>query len=1066
MLFESVHDAKLWDSSGDQSHSFHWGQPVMNKLVLAVLSDIHFSKSPTHPIAAREEMIASAIASAEVQPSAIVLLFSGDIADKGTTDDYAVAQEFVIGMRNRLTQRFPGVAIHILCVPGNHDLEHPEGSEEYRKGLIEGSGPTMRDPAANSFYLKRLLEPQLNYWEFARLQSVCSGSDHSPICSFYTVKLGPNEVRFNLLNTAILSQMKESQGSLVLPVPFLQELFTVNSVPHLTITVMHHPTYWIEDQTLTELRDLLGLHCEYVISGHEHFSSGYEIKPDLGQSIRYYESPALFDPKRPLKSAFRVLVLDMDASRERHFLFEWSTPTYKSKASLETSFEWREIESSRIASKSLRMNPAALAALNDPGVASPRRGEREAKLTDLFEYPDLQVRKDLKQKQAKLIKSSQVLAFLTDGGIKELHGAPLSGKTALSKALTLDIRAHGIAIPLWLDGKGVICSSIDEFEKLVRTAVRNQYSREQMDAYWQLPPERRCIIIDNWHLAAIRSDRRPEIYGWLTKFSSSAILLVDQTYQIRELVSVTKLTSAISDQVLQGITHLEIGNLSHVSRARLIHKFLRLRHTSESDTPEESTEAKKIETILSQLLGKDRLPAFAFFILCILQALTSNKTDAISGGSLGPLYELLILEALARERPDDRELPKKIVFLQEIAFYMWSQRTLSATTSEIRSLTERYTASSYVTLPTDRFLDELTAAKILEDMGGNYGFSYEQYLHYFVAHYFRDHIDEKDGDELRRAVDKMIDEISSPENSTIVMFLIYFEKEKERIIDRLVDNASRIYSAMSPARLESDGEEFSRFNAAPPEIHVDETPDVAGNREALRASKDVRDEKRMLAPNRELELAALRAYPYSENLPEHCKLHMASQSIYALGQVIRNFSANLSGEKKVEVLKQTYLLALRALARVMDICKSVIVGLQSLKTSESPDASILKLRRMGEELFVLIAQIYASHMCNAVSDSVGVADMDRAYIETVQELGSSVAVRMIDLTVQMNHFLGFPERQIRDLYQEVKSNAFSATTLQLLVVGYIMHHKLDEGMRNRTIMSIGLKPKALSALKA
>jgi hypothetical protein len=414
----------------------------MSKLVVAVLSDIHFSNSPTHPIAAREEKIAAAIASAEIQPSAIVLLFSGDIADKGRADDYAVAQQFVIGMRNRLTQRFPGVAIHVLCVPGNHDLQHPEGSEEYRKGLIEGSGPTMLDPTENSFYLTRLLEPQLNYWDFANLQGACPGSEPSRICSFYSVKLGENEVRFNLLNTAILSQITESQGSLILPISFLQESFAANSVPHLTITVMHHPTYWIEDQTLTVLRDLLGLHCEYVISGHEHFSSGYEVKADLGQSIRYYESPALFDPKNPLKSAFRVLVLDMDASRERHLLFEWSAPNYKSKAKLEKDFEWREIESSRIASKLLRMNPVALAALNSPGIASPHLSEGEAKLTDLFEYPDLQVRKDLKQ-QPKLIKGPQVLAFLTAGGIREVHGAPLSGKSALSKALVLDIGNQG-----------------------------------------------------------------------------------------------------------------------------------------------------------------------------------------------------------------------------------------------------------------------------------------------------------------------------------------------------------------------------------------------------------------------------------------------------------------------------------------------------------------------------------------------------------------------------------------------------------------------------------------------
>ena len=335
----------------------------MSKLVLAVLSDIHFSESSTHPIPARANAIASAIASAENQPSAIVLLLAGDIADKGLSAEYVIAEKFCDSLRKALAQRFSGIEVYFLCVPGNHDLEHPEGSEGYRKGVVEGGSSTMSNPGANAFYLEKLLEPQRNYWEFAKRLDLRLDGNYPQICSFFCVKVGSSEVHFNLLNSAILSQKTESQGSLVLPNSLISDLLAAKDGPHLTLTLMHHPTYWLQHQALTELRDLLALRCDYVTTGHEHFSSGYEVKNDFGQSIRYYESPALFDPRKPMNSAFRVLVLDLDASldtpREKQLIFEWKGSIYRPKSSPDLSPAWRDIETARIASKSLRMNSTA-----------------------------------------------------------------------------------------------------------------------------------------------------------------------------------------------------------------------------------------------------------------------------------------------------------------------------------------------------------------------------------------------------------------------------------------------------------------------------------------------------------------------------------------------------------------------------------------------------------------------------------------------------------------------------------------------------------------------------------
>jgi hypothetical protein len=66
------------------------------KFVLAALSDIHFTGDSTNPIPRRLDQICSAIASAEVMPDTIVLLFSGDIANKGKELEYQVADHIVM----------------------------------------------------------------------------------------------------------------------------------------------------------------------------------------------------------------------------------------------------------------------------------------------------------------------------------------------------------------------------------------------------------------------------------------------------------------------------------------------------------------------------------------------------------------------------------------------------------------------------------------------------------------------------------------------------------------------------------------------------------------------------------------------------------------------------------------------------------------------------------------------------------------------------------------------------------------------------------------------------------
>jgi hypothetical protein len=76
-------------------------------------------------------------------------------------------------------------------------------------------------------------------------------------------------------------------------------------------------------------------------------------------------------------------------------------------------------------------------------------------------------------------------------------------------------------------------------------------------------------------------------------------------------------------------------------------------------------------------------------------------------------------------------------------------------------------------------------------------------------------------------------------------------------------------------------------------------------------------------------------------------------------------------------------------------------------------------------------------------------------------LGKSIAIRFIDLTVQLNHFAGIPEVVIRDLHEDLRGNAFSSQILDLIVITHLMLRKVDADTFDRIRKALGLNRKEL-----
>jgi hypothetical protein len=681
-------------------------------------------------------------------------------------------------------------------------------------------------------------------------------------------------------------------------------------------------------------------------------------------------------------------------------------------------------------------------------------------LTELFVYPDLRLDDNDVRKTSTMVKGDQSLKFLCDCGVIVLRGGTFSGKTALSKSLCLDAHVALGRVPILLDGKEISDLNPEGFQKLLIRELKKQYRDADVDAYLQLPAAQKVVIVDNWHLARLTADQKNRIYKYLGETTSSSVLVVDELFQLRQIVIQATQTGVEIEENFH--RKGEIVGLSYVSRGQLINKWYQLRKDSAFDPPEVNNAAKVSEDQISGLLGKDNLPPYAFFVLCMLQAQESEKLESISGGSFGHYHEVLVITALTKNRTQLAQLDRKVAFCSEIAHYMWANKAEVISRDQIDQVAETYLQSHLMTLQVDTLLADLEDSRVLSKSEGHYQFSYAQFYFYFVARYIKEHLDGTDGAKLRAAVDEMIDNISSYRNSTIIMFLIFFANDRRHIIDRLQKNAALIYENVAPARLEKgDADAFiSRRDHLPPPS-VEDNPDLVKNRQEERVRKD-----EMAKRERSQIIGAEEAYQYSSDLSDQKKMHLAERNIDALGQVIRNFSASLPGDLKVSVLQSTYTLGLRTMARVL---KEVATYLEA-KTDElrAPEfswhiaenaMSITFLREEMEKILLVMGKLISIHYCKKISSCVGVSDNELAYQKTMDSLEPSVAIKLIDITIQMEHSRTFPEANVTALFSELRPNPFAIGILQFLVAMHLLVYKIDGPTRLRVARLAGLDAK-------
>lgn len=239
----------------------------------------------------------SGLAEKELAPAAVV--FSGDVAFSGKTDEYEIAGKFFDQVLKafRVEDRK-----RLFVVPGNHDVDWDLITPEHEKQIRAIRKDRFSEDSDRFFESKDLLRPFLE--KFRGYQTFSTGYlgkrfDEDEHCSADLVEVDGFKIGIASFNSAWLVTKDEGDEGIIkrqlLGVTPLLRTLPLLEDADLKIALFHHPWHWLLDSTQGRIERLLQKETDLIVYGHQ-------VKPDIkpGISLGGQEKPYCYIQGGPL----------------------------------------------------------------------------------------------------------------------------------------------------------------------------------------------------------------------------------------------------------------------------------------------------------------------------------------------------------------------------------------------------------------------------------------------------------------------------------------------------------------------------------------------------------------------------------------------------------------------------------------------------------------------------------------------------------------------------------------------------------------------------------------------
>ncbi|MGH9343414.1 MAG: metallophosphoesterase [Terriglobia bacterium] len=1009
------------------------------RVLIAHLSDIHI-RSSSDPVLPRAQLIAQAIRGVEPAPDLCVLVFSGDIAFSGRQEQYEVALDFIETVRADLAAAFTAsVPVHCVLVPGNHDCDL--SGEDRARSLFLRAYASGDPPPIDRAIVEICTAVQSGFFQLQSLfdDGLIAGNegDFDRLYYKYRFSQAGESIVFHCYNTAWLCPLSGGRGALYYPIEALgQEGIDAT----IAIAVFHHPYGWLPEVNDREFRRRIERTADLIMTGHEHVQERRSQLLRTGERNEYIEGGVLQESGDSEQSTFSVLVLDTVAKRQQCHDYVWREDMY---APSSAKLEWEELQVNRLRSvQRFEVADAFARFLDDPGISLVHPEHGPLRLPEIFVYPDFLEFGYRVNDATHSLTADHFEEVLKGPGHLLITGAEKSGKTSIAKMLFRDLHSYGF-VPLILSGSTFKARGRDRVFEQLHAAFEEQFSGHLAEEFRQLSPDRRAIIIDDYHKLRLHSAYEDDFLDTLESFAGKVVFIAnDFAQRLSEIVDSRRIL-----EQRRSYRHLRIQRFGYLRRNVLIERWFLLGESVRNDEEVLAHRIWDVQQKIDIICGRNFIPPYPVFILAVLQTHDSAVPIDTTAGTFGYFYELLIRNALAA-RSTSIQFDIKAGYLAFLAHEMFGAKSANVSGDEFAKIHRKYQetyAQRHLAFSDVR--DEMVRAGILEQFGDTFKFKYKYIYYYFVALYLKDHLAVAT---VRASVSKMATELHVEENANIVLFLAHVSRDPF-ILDEMLREGARHFANLEPARLEADLDFLGGDLPALPPVSYTEQEAHAARDDRLReldrlgSTEDPELDEEIPEPSLDEEFGALAKYL--------AELGAAFKTLQILGQILKNFPGTMEADVKEKLAATCYALGLRSLTSLLvlirdnreEIARQVMEHLRS----EAPETTTEELLRGAMETVFGLAQAMSYATVRRISSAVGLPVLMETY-EAVKGEEPSVAVELIDTSLRLDQLHAFPKKQVQTLGNRLEGKFLPLRVLRSMVVNYFylfpVHFKIKQSV--------------------
>jgi hypothetical protein len=1028
-------------------------------VILVQLSDIHLRHASDQALGRAAHVGAAISAEATGGVSQVILALCGDAAYSGTPEQFELATKFLSAIEEVVVRRAESVTTARLIVPGNHDCDF-SGDQAARNVMLRAVTDTEVPPQSIQDIL---LHPLGAYFDFARTVAGATHAITSDAPFYRAVDLsdGPAVLRIHLLNTAWMSSIHEQPGSLLFPIAAIQP---PSQQAHCSIAIMHHPTHWFsQPQAMRPLRDRIGQLASVVLVNHEHIAEATENKEIYGfdgnpSKILYISGGVIQESSNTSLCSFNLLRIDVTANTLDLSRYEYNaadgSPHFVRTQTATLSIS---AESANQSAAGYRLSDGMATLLEDPGapVSHPRRDPRlPIRLSDMFLYPDLwELDAEHEGSDHKQIRSPRVADEVLGSRKVLITGGEKSGRTSLMKQLFVESLRRG-KTPLLISGEDLPRNAA-LLRDLVRRTVAKQYSNLTPDAFEQLAPEDRVVLVDDVHRMPPSASVRQAILRGLEERFPTVIVCGDDLIKLDELKGRDGRNSGLWEY-----RHLILLGFGEYLREQFVRQWLLLAGDTAPDEDELEEEVERFCGVLNAVIRKQLLPAYPLFLIVVLQQADISNAS-VQGGSFGHLFEGVITAILNRSQFNRISIGDKYHYLAAFAKSLYDSRTMAVSADAMKAWHDRYWEDIELSIDFRKLLDDLSSLAVLSVSGNEVRFKYAYYFCFFVAYYLNQTVHES---ATRQVIADLCKHLHHRVSADIVLFLAHLTGDPI-VLDEMMKTCEELFKDIAPACLDRDVEPLNRLAQSIESLAIPDAPDE--NRRELRLRNDELIAERLAAVKGSNDVEP--PEPDNDAVRHLFDIHAAYKTIQILGQALRNMAGSAGRQTKENVLDRVVGLARRVLSSYFNLfaesyLPELIEDVALAHKEEQPNLTRSDLHNEVCRHLVGLSQFVCFAIVKHTTFSVASENLSPT-IHRVLDGAEDVASQVFGLSFDLERPGRFPKDAALKLYHQLHKNAFIASVVRMLVAYHMYMYVVPYNERQSVCqqMSITLLPTVMDS---